>query len=147
MQLHSYFAASQLNLSGTQKLNITQYNHDNLLLILFACNPVPLEYSSEEQGCQNWDPNAEAESSLNIYFEGEELVIQRTGVLQHCEAQFSPIIEQQDSYKLSIREYWTTSDATVDCETCFSPSVRLTSYPNRDLEFGGISVIVPFPST
>lgn len=107
----------------------------NLLFILFACGPVPLEYSTEEQGCQNWDPNADAESSLNIYFEGEELVIQRTGVLQHCEAQFSPIIEQQDSYKLSIREYWTTSDATVDCETCFSPSVRLTSYPNRDLEF------------
>ena len=40
-----------------------------------------------------------------------------------------------DSYKLSIREYWTVSDATVDCETCFSPSVRMTSYPIENLEF------------
>ena len=103
--------------------------------ILFACNPVPLEYSTEEQGCQNWDPNTDTESSLNIYFEGDDLVIQRTGVFQHCESEFTPVIEQQDSYKLSIREYWTTSDATEDCETCFNPSVRLTSYPNRDLEF------------
>ena len=106
-----------------------------LILTLLACSPLELEYSTETQGCQNWDPNADTESTLNIYFEDDDLIIQRTGVFQHCESEFAPVIEQIDSYKLSIREYWNVSDASVDCETCFSPTVRMTSYPNRNLEF------------
>ena len=104
--------------------------------LFLACNPIELQYSSETQGCQNWDPSATTESSLNIYYEGEDLIIQRTGVLQHCKSDFNPIIDQQGSYKLTIREFWDASDTDLDCETtCFSPTVRLTSYPNRALEF------------
>ena len=106
----------------------------HLFSLFLACNPIELEYSTETQGCQNWDPNV-AESTLNIYYEGEDLVVQRTGVLQHCESNFNPVIEQQDGYKLTIREFWDIPDTATDCETCFSPTVRLTSYPNRDLEF------------
>ena len=105
-----------------------------LLFTLLACNPLELEYSTETQGCQDWDPSSDTESTLNIYKEGEDLLIQRTGVIQNCEADFAPVIEQIDSYKLSIREYWNVSDAAIDCETCLSPTVRMT-YPTRNLEF------------
>ena len=105
------------------------------LIYAFACNPLELEYSTETQGCQDWNPSDDIESSLNIYYENEDLVIQRMGVFQQCGAEFAPVIEQMESYKLSIREYWDASEEAVDCETCFNPTVRMTSYPNRDLEF------------
>ena len=105
------------------------------LLFTLACAPIQLDYSSETEGCQDWDPNSETEPTLNIYYDNEDLVVQRTGVIQSCDAEFSPVIEQMDSYKLSIREYWTNSQEVNDCQTCFSPTVRLTTYPNRMLEF------------
>ena len=92
-------------------------------------------HRTETEGCQNWDPNSETEQTLNIYYDNDDLIVQRTGVIQHCDSEFSPVIEQMDSYKLSIREYWINSEEVTDCQTCFNPTVRLTNYPSRMLEF------------
>lgn len=104
-------------------------------LLAIACKPIQLDYSSETGGCQDWDPNTDTVPTLNIYYDNDDLIVQRTGVIQHCDAEFTPVIDQMDSYKLSIREYWTNSEDVNECQTCTSPTVRLTSYPNRMLEF------------
>ena len=105
------------------------------LLFTIACNPFQLEFSSETEGCQDWNPNTDTVPTLNIFYDQEDLIVQRTGVLQNCDAEFTPVIEQMDSYKLSIKEYWTNSEGVNDCQTCFSPTIRLTAYPDQMLEF------------
>ena len=104
-------------------------------LFLLNCAPLQLEYSTETNGCSNWDPNIETVPKLELFYDNEDLIVQRTGVFQHCDATFNPVIEQIDGYKLSIREYWSTVDETQACNSCFSPAVRFTNLGNRSLEF------------
>jgi len=105
------------------------------ILLLLNCAPLEIEYTSETNGCTNWDPNLETVPKLDIYFEEDDLIVQRTGVFKHCDTTFTPVIEQLDGYKLSIREYWTVTDDTESCSSCFSPAVRFANLANRKLEF------------
>lgn len=104
-------------------------------LFLLNCAPLELEYTSETNGCTNWDPNLQTVPELDIYYEGNDLIVERTGVFKHCNSTFTPVVEQLDGYKLSIREYWTVADDTESCNSCFSPAVRFTKFANRTLEF------------
>ena len=105
------------------------------ILLLLHCAPLELEYSSETNGCTNWDPNVETVPELNLFYDNEDLIVQRNGVFNHCDATFTPVIAQIDGYKLSIREYWTAVEDSAACNSCFSPTVRFSNLGKRNLEF------------
>ncbi len=106
-----------------------------IVLLLFACTPQSLEFYTDAEGCKNWNPTEETEPYLRIYQQEGSLIVQRQGVEQYCDATFTPVIEQMNSYKIAIREYWDVSDNTHDCQTCLAPTVTFTESPNRKLEF------------
>ncbi len=105
------------------------------LLVLIACAPTPIEFYSETEGCTDWNPSSDTEPYLNIAQKDNMLLVQRQGVEQYCDATFTPVIEQIDSYKIGIREYWDISQSSRDCQTCLAPTVVFTEFPTRQLEF------------
>ena len=107
----------------------------NLFIIFIACNPPEIEYTSTVEGCTDWNPNEDTVPSLEILMEDEDLIVRRRGVIQYCDAEFIPVIEQLNGYKFGIREYWNTDDADLDCQTCLTPTVRFTQYPSRTVEY------------
>ena len=106
-----------------------------LFLSFIACNPPELEYSSSIEGCTDWNPNDDAEPELEILMEGDDLLVRRRGVIQYCDAEFTPVVEQLNNFKFGVREYWNTEDVDLDCQTCLTPTVRFTQYPSRVVEF------------
>ena len=106
-----------------------------LLISMLACKPPQIEYSSAVEGCTDWNPNEETVSTLEIAMEGDDVLVSRRGVMQYCDAEFTPVIEQLNQFKFGIREYWNTDDVDLDCQTCLMPTVRFTQYPSRTVEF------------
>lgn len=105
------------------------------LIHFLACPPPTIEYTATIEGCRDWNPTEATSSYLDVYKDNGDLVVQRWGVMQYCDADFTPVIEPINNYKFSIREYWDTSESSTDCETCLAPTIRFSQYPSRTLEF------------
>jgi len=104
-------------------------------LLLLACGTPTIEYTASVEGCRDWNPTETTTPYLDIYEDNGDLVVERWGVIQSCDAAFTPVIEPINGYKISIREYWDASDTSPDCETCLAPTIRFSQYPSRTLEF------------
>ena len=102
-----------------------------MIWVLFGCQATSLEFTSEVNGCENYDFENPGPSELRLIEEGDDLLIQRTGVLLDSEAEFVPTFTMED-YKVYIREYW--NDGTGE-QFCWTPTVRITDHPGVALEF------------
>ena len=102
-----------------------------MIWFLFGCQAISLEFVAEGQGCENYDFNSPGPSELRLLEDGNDLLIQRTGVLLDSEADFVPTYTLED-YKVFIREYWNEGDGE---QFCWNPTVRIQNHPGTPLEF------------
>ena len=102
-----------------------------MIWLLFACAPISLEFSAENNGCVNHDFDNPEESELIMTEEENDLVIQRPIVYQSASAEFVPQYSI-DRYKVFIREYWEGEGSS---DFCWNPTVRILNHPDVNLEF------------
>ena len=102
-----------------------------MIYLLVACGPISLEFTPETNGCENYDFDNPAPSELILVEDGDDILIQRTMVFKSANATFTPTYSVDD-YKIYIREYW---EGEVGDSFCWMPTVRVSSPPNRALEF------------
>ena len=103
-----------------------------MIWFLVACNPISLEFSPENNGCENVDFDNPAESEIIVQEDGADLLVQRTMVFQSGDAEFTPTYSV-DGYKIFIREYW--EGGTDEENFCWTPTVRIIDHPEINLEF------------
>ena len=102
-----------------------------MIWFLFGCQAISLEFSAEVNGCENYDFENPGPSELRLIEEGDDLLIQRTGVLLDSEAEFVPTFTIEE-YKVYIREYWNEGNGE---QFCWTPTVRIQDHPQSPLEF------------
>jgi len=105
-----------------------------LLSNILACGTSELDFSPEINGCSNWDFNNPDNTYLQIVRDGNDILISRQGVIQECDAEFTPEYSV-DGYKIHVYENWLLSETPSECETCLAPTIRINNYDEQELEF------------
>ena len=102
-----------------------------MIVFFLACGPISLEFSPENNGCENIDFDNPSASEIILQEEGDDLLVQRTMVFKSSNAEFAPEYEVKGN-EIYIREFWNGEEGD---EFCWNPTVRILNHPGVFLEF------------
>lgn len=102
-----------------------------IIALVLACGAGDVTLSTDTPPCEDWDFDNPEDPRLDVYLEGNRVVIQRIGVYHAEDAVFDPEIIADGSV-IAIYEGWI-SESGGDPEFCYSPVVYAD--PERPAKF------------
>lgn len=102
-----------------------------ILSLLAACGEPELTISFDAPLCEA-EGEAESDSFTVVAVDEETILASRDAVTQSCSARFVPVVEAERGL-VRVWEYWEEG-AQSSCTACFSPTVELGPFSEREIE-------------